>query len=103
MGDCVMTEGCVLNPMNLGCEADEIRDEHPAGHRDPQDPFQSLHTLELTTDNFARILSHNRATLIMFYASWDGPSKRFAPIFDDAAGRARKMFGRKVLGRVDVD
>ncbi|MGD8594708.1 MAG: thioredoxin family protein, partial [Gammaproteobacteria bacterium] len=41
--------------------------------------------MEVTKENFSEVIENNDIVLIDFWASWCGPCKSFAPIFEAAA------------------
>jgi len=42
-------------------------------------------TIELTDDNFETTIKDNDIVLVDFWATWCGPCRQFAPIFEQSA------------------
>jgi thioredoxin 1 len=56
-------------------------------------------TVELTSANFEEVVSGNDFVLIDFWASWCGPCRMFAPIFEKAAEKHPDL----VFAKVDTE
>lgn len=56
-------------------------------------------TVELTKENFEEAITKNDMVIVDFWASWCGPCKSFAPIFEAAS----EKHGGVVFGKVDSD
>ncbi|MET8676968.1 thioredoxin [Streptomyces sp. NPDC004647] len=58
-----------------------------------------MSTVELTKENFDEVVSANDFLLIDFWATWCGPCKQFAPVYEEAANRHSDL----VFGKVDTE
>ena len=56
-------------------------------------------TVELTKDNFEGVISNNDVVVIDFWASWCGPCKTFAPVFEATS----EKYPGVVFGKVDTE
>lgn len=56
-------------------------------------------TVELTESNFEETISNNDIVLVDWWASWCGPCRMFAPIFEEAAEQHDDI----VFGKVDTE
>lgn len=56
-------------------------------------------TVKITKDNFEELVDSNDVLVIDFWASWCGPCKTFAPVFEAAS----EKYPEVVFGKVDTE
>ncbi len=58
-----------------------------------------MHTVEITIDNFVSTIEKPGIVLLDWWASWCGPCRMFAPVFEAAAAQHKDI----VFGKIDTE
>lgn len=96
------------SPLHIACPACGTGNRVPGDKLEQQprcgkcsEPLFSAHPVELTDANFAAIMGGTDVPVIVdCWASWCGPCQRFAPVFQEAAGKLEPGFR---LTKLDTD
>jgi thioredoxin 1 len=88
----------VVSHVLAGPRSGRRRRPHPAG-RKKRSCTMSTATIDLTAETFSSTIESNDIVLVDWWASWCGPCRMFAPIFDEAATKHPDL----VFAKVDTE
>lgn len=58
-----------------------------------------MSTVELTEQNFEKTLADNEIVLVDWWATWCGPCRQFAPVYEEVSGQHEDI----VFGKIDTE
>jgi thioredoxin 1 len=72
---------------------------YPWGYSHTSKPRRSMRTIALTADTFEDTVTQEGITLVDWWASWCGPCRMFAPVFEAASDKYEDI----TFGKVDTE